>query len=123
MTAQTQTQAANITAFLTIAGIDLVLRKDGVQYRARVTYDAMQAELDGKIALVDLTDDDEVLAVSYDGLDLELKLQPKGHYFAWLQSIERADACDISEARRLLRNAARSKAKASKPAVTQPAPF
>lgn len=109
----------NLTAFLTAKGIDFVLRANNVQHRTRVAYEHMKGTLDGRVITVDLTDDDDVLAVEFAGLSLEMRLQPKGHYFAWLQAIDKADAVDISEARRLLRNAVRAKAKPSKPA--QPA--
>jgi hypothetical protein len=109
----------NLTAFLTAKGIDFVLRANNVQHRSRIDYAYMKGTLDGRVITVDLTDSDDTLAVEFAGLNLELKLQAKGHYFSWLQTIEKADAVDISEARQLLRNAIRAKAKTSK--ADQPA--
>lgn len=123
MTQANTNTAANITAFLTVAGIDLVLRRDGVQHRARATYDRLETFLDGVLTQIELTDDDDVLSVKFGDLELDLALQPKGHYFSWLQSIEKADACDISEARRLMRVALKAKAKAGKPAAVPAAPL
>lgn len=114
----------SITAFLTAQGIDLVLRANNMQHRSRIAYQHMKGTLDGRVVTVELTDDDDTIAVEFAGLNLELKLQPKGHYFSWLKTIEKAEAVDITEARRLLRNAARANAKAAKPAKpAEPATF
>lgn len=108
----------NLTAFLTAKGIDFVLRVNNVQHRSRVDYAYMKGTLDGRVITVDLTDDDDTIAVEFADLSLELKLQPKGHYFSWLKSIDKAGAVDISEARRLLREAIKAKAsKADQPAM------
>lgn len=102
-----------LTAFLTLAGIDFVLRVAGAQHRCRIPYTAMQGTLADRQLVVNLTDDDDLLAVEFDGLQLEMKLQPKGHYFSWLQQIEKAQPCDINEARKQVRAAARAKAKSA----------
>lgn len=106
----------NITAFVTVAGIDLVLRENGVVHRARAEYETMTTELDGDKAVVELTDSDDRLLVTIGPHEYELKVQPKGHFFSWLKPIERAQPCSIEMARQLMRNARKS----VKP---EPAPF
>lgn len=109
--------APTITAFLTVAGIDLVLRRDGVQHRARATYDRLETFLDGVLTQIELTDDDSVISVKFGNIELDLTLQPKGQYFAWLQPVAKADACGISQARQLMRDARKSKASKNEPAA------
>lgn len=108
--------AANITAFLTAAGVDLVLRKDGTQLRARAPYESMSCELAGSPVLVDFTETDDELVVTLGKLELTLTLQPKGHYFGWLQQIAKAEPIDIVAARKLHRDAMRAKAGKTKAA-------
>lgn len=105
------TTDANITIFLTAAGLDLVLRRDNVQHRARAPYGTMSCELDGKLAVLDFTESDDTIVVTYDKVELQAKLQPKGHYFTWLKPIAKAKTVAIDEAKRLMREAMRAKAK------------
>jgi hypothetical protein len=105
--------ANGLTLFLTAAGVDLLLRREGKQYRARADYATLQTVLDDQAAIVEFTDDDEVVNVTLDDEFFELKLQPKGHYFSFLEQMPpKAEAVSIAEARKLFRAAQRSKAKA-----------
>lgn len=109
----------SLTAFLTVAGIDLVLRTEDTQHRrehrGRATYEKCETFINGVLAKLELTDDDNVINVELGDLKLKLTLQPRGHYFTWLRPIEKAEPCNIEQARKLMRTALRNKTKTTKP--------
>lgn len=103
---------SGITAFLTVAGVDLVLRDHGNQTRCRVDYSSMAGTLNNEPVSVEFTDDDDLISVELGDRTFGLKLQKAGHYFSYLEPLPpKADAADISEARRLFRQAQKAKAK------------
>lgn len=110
---QTANQLADgITCFLTAAGIDLILREEGKQHRCRVEYGSLSGTIARRPVQIELTDDDEIINSIIDDEHFELRLQPKGHYFSFLSQMPpKSEQIDITEARKLFRQAQRAKAK------------
>lgn len=101
-----------ITLFLTAAGIDLILREGGKQHRCRVEYGSLSGTIAKKAVEIELTDNDEIINAIVDDEHFELRLQPKGHYFSFLDQMPpKSEQISIAEARKLFRAAQRAKAK------------
>jgi len=110
---------ANIAAFLTEAGVDLVLRASNEPqartWRTRVGYDALVGELGGNVISVSFSDSDEQLLVLFGQRALTLNLQEKGHFFSYLEPIAKSASIGLAEARAKAQAAAQAPAKAEKP--------
>lgn len=105
-----------IAAFITVAGIDLVISADNKRVDGcRIGYDTMKGVLHGTPVSVELTDDDSLISVEYGDMTLGLKQQPKGHYFSPLRpAAPKADTADIAFARKAIAQAALARAKGKK---------
>lgn len=108
-----QSQLADgITLFLTAAGVDLILREGGKQHRCRIEYSSLSGTLTKRPVSIEFTDDDEIIHCILEDESFELRLQPKGHYFSFLDQMPpKSEQINITEARKLFRAAQRAKAK------------
>jgi hypothetical protein len=110
---------ANLAAFLTEAGVDLVLRASNEPqaraWRTRVGYDSLVGELGGNVVSVSFADNDEQLLVLFGDRALVLNVQEKGHFFSYLTPIVKSAPIGLAEARAKARAATQAPAKAEKP--------
>lgn len=98
---QTAPTAPYITAFLTAAGIDLVLRDAERNHRCRVSYVEMTGVLAGQPIQIEIGEADDQLTVVCGKTEIVLKLQPKGHFFGWIKPIDRSEPITLEQARLL----------------------
>lgn len=97
----TSLNSSTISAFLTQAGVDLVLREDDVETRARLPYESLKGTLGTDAVTVKFGDVDERLTVQIGDVLHSLRQQPKGHFFAWLSGYEASPRIDVAQARKL----------------------
>lgn len=98
--------ATKLTVFVTSAGFDVLMQRgDAPQTKARIGYNTMRGVLDGSTVQVSLvgTRDDELKLV-VDGVEAELRLQPKGHFFGYVGP--KAEPIGLAAARKLIAAAA-----------------
>jgi hypothetical protein len=109
---------ANIAAFLTEAGIDLVLRASNEPaarvWRTRIAYDQLVGDLGGNVVSISFADSDEQLLVLFGDRALTLSLQEKGHFFSYLVPIAKSAPINLAAARAKAQ-AAQTPAPAGKP--------
>jgi len=110
---------ANLAAFLTEDGVDLVLRASNEPqarcWRTRVGYAELTGELGGNVVSVSFTDNDEQLLVLFGDRALVLSLQEKGHFFSYLTPIVKSAPIGLAAARAKAQAATQAPAKAEKP--------
>lgn len=94
-----------ISAFPTHAGVDVIVTRHGQRRRARVAYATLvgsYSDAAGEhVVTVDFTDSDDVINVTVDDCDIELRKQPKGHFFGWFDRLEPSPSISIAMARKL----------------------
>jgi hypothetical protein len=110
---------ANIAAFLTEAGIDLVLRASNEAaartWRTRVGYAELVGDLGGNVVSISFADNDEQLLVLFGDRALVLSLQEKGHFFSYLEPIAKSAPIGLAAARAKAQAAAQAPAAAKAP--------
>lgn len=114
-----------VTAWLTTSGIDLLMKRAGEEFRVRgIAYGSLTGELKSAAdktvpVTVSFTNSDSAIIVAIDGVEIQLREQPKGHFFGWLKPMERAEPISLANARRLAgvamqaQNAGKAAAKAA----------
>ena len=88
-----------ISAFPTVAGLDIVLSEDGATLaRSKLAYEhGLRGTLDGRPVDVRLDDKDATrFVLSFGDNPVTLRRQDKGHFFGWVRPLppldERVDA-------------------------------
>ena len=95
----------NVSMFLTDQGVDIVLTdNNNLRTRGKVSYESMETVINGEPIGIRVTDNDNDLIISIGDEDFTATLQPKGHYFAWCQPMQRSTPIDIKAVRERLAN-------------------
>jgi hypothetical protein len=89
----------SIAAFITDAGIDVVLNASPTnQVRTRIG-ETLVGTLDNDPVRIEFTDKDDTFLLHIDGRSLTMRQQPKGHFFSWLNPVEPAKPVTLAELR------------------------